>query len=306
LISAMPLVTVVIPTYNRADLLGEALASVHGQGVPDVEVLVVDDGSTDGGAERRTEEGTRVLRQPHAGPAAARNRGVAEAAGRWVAFLDADDAWTADGLAARLERCAAADAGTAVVYGDATVVGADGEDRGRRISDARSPREGDVADALFRENFVCTSTVIARRDAVLAAGGFRTEFEPAEDYDLWLRLADRGRFAYVARPVARYRVHGGALGADRARMFGAEIRVLEERARTGRRPAGWRSRLARLHYFRGLLTLERERRAARGHFGRCARLRPLSPRAWAFWLATWAPGIGVRGTRRFLERVELH
>jgi glycosyltransferase involved in cell wall biosynthesis len=275
--------------------------------VPDVEVIVVDDGSTDGTADRMARPGTvRVIRQAHAGQAAARNRAVSEAAGTWIAFLDADDAWTADSLAPRLARCAAVDERTTVVYADAAVVGPGGEDRARRISDRRQPHEGDVADALFRENFVCTSTVVARREAVLAAGGFRAAFEPAEDYDLWLRLADRGRFAYVARPVARYRVHAGGLGADRERMFGAEIRVLEERLRrASRRPRGWRGRLARLHYFRGLLTLERDPRAARDHFRDCARLRPLSPRAWAFWLATWTPGVGVRRTRRFLDRIEL-
>ena len=143
---------------------------------------------------------------------------------------------------------------------------------------------------------------------ILEAGGFRGEYEPAEDYDLWLRIARRTRFAYLARPVARYRVHSGALGADRSRAFDAEIRVLEDYASAsgGVLPPGGRDRLAVLHYFQGLLNLGDRRVVARRHFGRSIRYRPPSPRAWAFWLAACVPGLGVRRTRRFLTDLDLY
>ena len=306
----MPLVSVIIPVYNRAGFVEEALASVRSQDYRDREILVVDDGSTDDTAARCRAFGdeVRYIFQPHAGPAAARNRGVAAATGRWIAFLDSDDSWTAGGLRDRMNALDGAGSEVGVVYADAIVIGPGRDAAERKVSDRRVPRAGDVSEALFRENFICTSTVVLRRDLFLAAGGFRSEYEPAEDLDLWLRIARRTMFAYVARPVARYRVHPGALGADRARAIGAEIRALEDHAAGPalRLPSGWRARLARLHYFRGLLTLEERRGDARRCFGRSLRYRPLFPRAWACWLASCAPGVGTRRTRRFLDALDLY
>lgn len=225
-------VSVVVPVHDGAGTVAAAVASALSQAPAPSEVIVVDDGSSDGsGAAAAIDPRVRVISFPEAGgPSRARNAGIAAARGALVAFLDSDDAWLPGGLAARLERFAS-NPDVVLVSGDALWTG-DAVLEGKRLLGADPLAGGeDPFRRLVRENFVLTSTAIARRGALLDVGGFSEEMRRCEDYHLWLRLAWRacGRlaFAFVDRPVARYRRGPSGLSADREAMLDGEVAALE-------------------------------------------------------------------------------
>lgn len=197
---AQATVSVVIPTYNRACFLPAAVASIRAQTHPCADVVIVDDGSTDDTAQvvARLGDGIRYIRQHNAGPGAARNRGIREARGDLVAFLDTDDRWLPDKTARQVAvmqrepRVALVSADMAIEDEHGTVqVPSNFERRGmltffaglggRPVPDA--PRR------LLQVNFINTSTVLARRDVLQTLGGFDTRLRYGEDLELWLRIA---------------------------------------------------------------------------------------------------------------------
>jgi len=218
-----PTVSVVIPTYNRREKLREALASVRAQGWPDLEILVIDDGSTDGTGEEDYGKDVHLLTQENAGPSAARNRGIEAARGALIALLDSDDRWAPGKLAAQAPLFADEE----VVLSYALEEAQDLEGNELHIRPKQAPG-GDVLAELLRGNFVPTSTVMARRDAMRTAGGFDEEMTHSEDWDLWLRLARRGRFAPVSRILSYYRLHEDQLISDRMKLSRGRLRVLEK------------------------------------------------------------------------------
>lgn len=215
----MPRVSVIIPTYNRRELLLEALASVFTQTrLPD-EVIVVDDGSTDGSAEavrarfsapfegaRPTGPGARadsrpslrVIRTEHTGmPGAARNRGTEAAAGELIAFLDSDDLWRPEKLERTLERREGGLGGirpARIVHTRETWLRG-----GREISQKgqRHRREGDLFGDSLVKCIIGPSTVLLERELLESVGGFREDLEIAEDYELWLRIVSHIPVSYV-------------------------------------------------------------------------------------------------------------
>jgi len=199
-----------MPAFNNADTVGRALASIAAQTLPPAEVIVVDDGSTDGTAEAVRAMAAamngvrlRLFRQTNQGAGAARNRAVAAARGTWLAFLDADDQW----LPAKIERSMAVlEAGGLIMCSHNLFnVGPDGE----TLNDSRARWLRDPADpyrTLFLRGFISSSTVVVRKDAVLAVGGFDAGLRSAQDYELWLAVLARagGRFETFADPLLRY------------------------------------------------------------------------------------------------------
>lgn len=200
-----PSVSVVIPAHNRLSYLTEALNSVAAQTFRDFEVIVIDDGSEEPVAEAAEAHPVqpRVIRQTRQGPAAARNRGIFEAQGEWIAFLDSDDMW----LPTKLEHYFEAmrrlpEAG--IFYGPMIPVDADG----RPVSGRTKPRhDGSITQKLFSSCFVDVPTVVCRKSILVEAGGFDASLPVCEDYDLWLRLSVSERFEYVEEPLALRRLH---------------------------------------------------------------------------------------------------
>ena len=207
--------SVVIPAYNAATTVRSAVRSVLNQTVAALEVIVVDDGSSDATAEvvsAMADPRVRLVSRPNGGPAAARNAGIAAARGEWVAFLDSDDLW----LPRYVERATAALAAApnpGFAYTDAYVF-----DSGRGLvkrgsaSDALDPPPPDRASflaALLRRNFVFTSAAVPA--AVLATvGGYDESLSLSEEYDLWLRILVAGFDAvWIGGPLAIYRLHPG-------------------------------------------------------------------------------------------------
>src|ERR1035441_7246328 len=201
-------ISVVIPAYNAALFIGETLESVLRQTVPADEILVIDDGSTDDTATVAESFGppVRVIRRPNSRQAASRNFGVQEAKSEWIAFVDADDQWEPNKLARQMEELARNPLADLCYAARIDFVEQDGRVTFGRVTPVPPPE--DIRQALFRNTTFLPSSVVIRRSAFLAAGGFDTQFKFVEDWDLWLRLLHAGMvFAACPEPLLLYRIH---------------------------------------------------------------------------------------------------
>lgn len=218
-------VAVVIPTRDRRQLLRRALASVRAQTrVPD-EVVVVDDGSSDGTAgELESLNWVTLLRRPHGGVSAARNAGIAAATSRWIAFLDSDDEWRPEKLSAQLEAVATAP-GTRICHTDETWIR-----NGRRVNPGK--RHAKSGGWIFRNCLplcvISPSSAMMERSLLEELGGFDESLPACEDYDMWLRVCARYPVAFVDEPlVIKHGGHDDQLsrrfwGMDRFRISALE------------------------------------------------------------------------------------
>jgi GT2 family glycosyltransferase len=221
-------VSIVIPTHNRCSLLALTLQSALWQRDVAFEVIVVDDGSSDGTAamlaDLRDSRVRTVRHDTPQGVSAARNRGLSEARAEWIAFLDDDDLWAPEKLTMQLMAVRQQQA--AWVY-----VGHVNINLRHRVTGGEPPLAPDaLLTELRRRNVVpggCSGVVVSRR-TMEAAGGFDPHLQPLADWDLWLRLAQAGTPACVARPLVAYRVHGTQMSLDAARVE-AEFRILADR-----------------------------------------------------------------------------
>ena len=216
-------VSVVIPVYNRGEAVRDTLDSVLQQTWAPLEILVVDDGSTDGSAdwiEAHYGEVVRVIRQANGGVARARNRGWREARGEFIAFLDHDDQFRADKLEVLKP----------FIEGECDVV----VSRWREVRDGKVVRVSPVIGPrnAFRwllswhNPIVSMSVPVIRRSALEKVGGFEARAAPADDWDLWLRLARVASFAFCDDPTTDYSLHEGQQRLDEARMFRVVRRTL--------------------------------------------------------------------------------
>lgn len=221
-----PAVAVVVPAFNAASTLDETLRSVRRQTFRNLEIVVVEDGSTDATAEiaaRHAEADPRVrlLRQANAGVAAARNRGLADTTAALVAFVDADDLWVGDKIERQVAAMEAAGPQCGLVYGWSAWI-----DEASRIvaRDHRPCVRGDAMRALCLGNFIGNaSSALFRRGVLEAVGGFDETLrargaQGCEDYAIFLRVAERRRFDVVEDFLTGYRQTAGAMSADLGRM----------------------------------------------------------------------------------------
>jgi glycosyltransferase involved in cell wall biosynthesis len=305
-----PLVSVVVPVYNGAKYLSQALDSALGQTYRPLQVVVVDDGSTDSSPEAIASYGARIvsIRQPNAGVAAARNVGIRSAGGDLIAFLDQDDWW----LPEKVERQVAVfseDEGLGLVH---TGVAQYSDEEGRFVNGVYDTSksaglQGSCYDTLLLGNGVFNSSTMIRR-SVLASSGL---FDPGipgntvQDYDLWVRIARDFRFGYIPEPLAVLRLHPAQGSRNRREMLNDELRLLERRlgADRLRATAVMRARVATLLGELGVAYLDADnpraaRRCFRRAFGMCWSSRAavlyavclFPPRAvaWLRWLrARW-------------------
>ncbi len=223
----LPLVSVIMPTYNGERMIGEAIESVLAQDFRDLELIVVDDSSTDGTAaivHRYTADDPRVryvLQQPRTGgPGPARNVGLRAARGRYVAFLDHDDLWLPGKLALQAAYLDAHPE-TALYFTQMYA-----EEDGRRTVWPWDGLRYSYLE-LFRGDVIPILTVLVRRECVEAVGGFSDDIAMSEDYDLWLRLGQRYAFHFEPGPTAVWRSVGSNLSQQKVRMRQATLKAVQ-------------------------------------------------------------------------------
>jgi glycosyltransferase involved in cell wall biosynthesis len=215
------LVTIVIPCYNQAQFLGEAIESALAQSYQAREVIVVDDGSTDATAEvALSYADVRLLQQANFGQAVARNRGLSEAQGEFVVFLDADDRLRPEALATGL-RCLAAHPEAAFAYGHIKLIAGDG----RPLPTPNQVGvERDYYQELLRNNYIWTpGAVIYRRSVFGSVGGFRPRVNGSEDFELNVRIAREFPICCSGEWVLEYRLHGKNTTCNYAAMLKSSV-----------------------------------------------------------------------------------
>lgn len=208
------LVSVIIPCYNGERFLSEAIESVLRQTHPTFEIVVVDDGSTDGSRRimERYGEKVRIVDQPNSGLPAARNAGIRASRGQFLAFLDADDWWREDFLE-QMSR-ALESSGAGIAYCGWQNVGLPGG-RGRPFVPPDYEEVPDKLERLFRSPCWPVHAALVRREVVESAGGFDPKWRSCEDFAFWLSTAIRNRLVRVPEVLAFYRFHGNQMVAKR-------------------------------------------------------------------------------------------
>ena len=311
-----PAVSVVMPVYQGREHLAAAIESVLAQTFERFELLVVDDGSTDGSSEiahTYAERDPRVhyRRQENAGQGAARNAGIGVARGEAVGFLDQDDLWLPNKLARQLPLLDDA----TVVYSDTYILRDGGAGWKERFSDHL---DGSPTPATLRSlivgNTIPVLTALLCRRLLLAHGGFTSDLalKGVDDYDLWLRLAAAGvAFSYVPEPLAVYRIHGAAMSADQVGMASARLALFKKLAAkdTGAQKV-FRSRrrreqrvLATALWRRGSSAIAREGvQAGRPDLARAVRVAPAWWRCWVLAVLLAVPPVLQRIAQRSAAR----
>lgn len=224
----MPVVSVVIPAYNSERFIGETLDRVLAQDFPDVEIIVVNDGSTDGTLKvLERYPALTVVNQKNAGVAAARNAGVRAASGEWVGFVDSDDLWHPQMLSSCLALARLHPWAAMVLSNSAHRIDADALSRTHVWQDGVPPhRLEEDFDSVFRHPYLGMSSVFMRRQTFIDLGGFDERLRRAEDIDLYLRLL-WGRRGYVRLmfDAVQVRVVEGSLSSDNVAGYEQILKV---------------------------------------------------------------------------------
>jgi glycosyltransferase involved in cell wall biosynthesis len=291
-----PLVSAVLPVYNGERFLRAAIESVLNQSYPAIEVVVVDDGSTDGSAAILGDYSGRIvsIRQSNVGVAQARNAGVRASHGEFVAFLDQDDWWRPAKIEKQMALCLA-DLNIDLVHTGVAHYDDTTETFVGRLNPRDAPHElvGQCYERLLLGNAIYNATVMVRRSAIDRVGGFDTSIagNTVADYDLWLRLARQSIFAFVPEELAVFRLHPEQGTWKRREMLTAELRVLADHLPLSvrRQSPALRGRIAGLLESLGIAHLDaHEAGLARHYFGHALREQP-SGRRLGLWIASLLP-----------------
>jgi len=312
-----PLVSVIIPTYNYAAFIEQAIKSVLDQTFQNFEILVVDDGSTDNTREVIKKFPARYIYQTNRGAAAARNYGIREARGELIAFLDADDLWLPDKLEKQLQMFER-DPGIGLVYSlfyffeseSGAIIG---------YKPIRECARGFVLTQMFGSCIIGSPTPLIRRDVFEKVGLYQEGLTGVEDYHLWLRIAAQYRIDYVPEYLAMYRVHESRCSSKKLGEWMRALetilidcqhsypelipqKVLNRRLATLHRKVSCRARLstsaynaAQVHYQRGKILLARGRQGeALSSFLKTICYDPTKLKAWGGLFLCLCPKVLVK------------
>lgn len=306
--SLSPLVSVVIPTYNRARYIGETVESVLAQTYDNIEIIVVDDGSTDD--TRRVlkpyQEHIIYIYQENQGPSVARNTGIMKSTGPYIAFLDSDDLWMPEKLEIQV-----------AYLNEHPEVGLVHCDFLLQVENPNGPvlkkwpyannwPSGYVLPFMFVQSMIGTSSVVTRRECFDVAGLFDPRFFGPEDYHLWLRIARHYPITYLDKPLSIYRHHGENLTTNRVGLkreilsvvesFVQENPGLEEEIGVDVVRRGLFDRHYALAY---VLYDEGDYKESRPYFAHCIKLQLSHCLSYGYYLVSFLPPAWVRRLRQF-------
>ena len=232
-----PSVSVILPTYNRAHLVGRAIRSVLDQTWQDFEIIVVDDASID-----NTEQVVKSFSDPcicyichekNRGAAAARNTGIGAARGKYLAFQDSDDEWSPEKLEKQLAILDASTSRVGVVY--STYCLSERADK-KNIPDSNMrSKEGNIHGELLKGNFIGTPTAIAKRVCFEKMGPFDPALPALEDWELWIRFSKSYEFRFIDEPLVYSHRTRGSISTDRSALIRAHMLILEKHSQDFRR-----------------------------------------------------------------------
>lgn len=292
----MPKVSVIIPTYQHAHFVGQAIQSVLAQTYKDYEIIVVDDGSSDNTSEVLAEFGDQVtvIYQENRGLSAARNTGIRASKGEYVAFLDADDVW----MPAKLEKQVPLferNKRVGLICSDILFFDESG-DRSSTAFETNRPQSGMIHSVIFILSFMPMPTVMVRRSCFDDVGYFDETLTSCEDHDMWLRISKKWAVDFVNEPLAKYRDSANQMHNNPARMLSNLIRVQEKAfAESPELRQLDQDTLDRCFYDLYLqlsrVYLKKGRRSeAMSVLGQYAQVRGRTFRYWQTWLASCTPG----------------
>jgi len=210
----MPRVSVIIPTYNRSTLITETIDSVLAQTYLDFELIIVDDGSTDNTLEVLSMYGERIkiIQQDNQGQGSARNTGINSSRGELIAFLDSDDLWKPNKLEIQYELIKKKP-DLAWVYSDAEAFdGMTGETL-YSFGEKQILWEGDILEKILIQDFIPSPTPLIKK-SVFEHVGYFNNYEASQDWDMWIRIAEKYPIGLIPEPLARYRKHSGNITAN--------------------------------------------------------------------------------------------
>lgn len=206
------LVSVVIPAFNAEQHIKECIDSVLNQTYKNLEIIIIDDGSTDNTIDVITaykDEKIKLFKQKNSGSAVARNYAIKQASGIWIAFIDSDDIWLPEKLQKQLENCSdhVWSHTDMFFYGDIYP-------EHTKTSDLTPKHSGLILKSLLIENSIGTSSVVINRKIFDELGGFNTDYRALQDWDFWLRVAEKYQVCYLDEPMVYYRVHSSSVSRN--------------------------------------------------------------------------------------------
>lgn len=222
------LVSVIITSYNYEHFISFAIESALNQKYGNVEILIIDDGSTDGSRKiiekYSSEKKIRIFFQKNSGQAAATNRGIMEASGKYIAFLDADDIWYPEKLEKQVPLFEDSEVG--VVYSASNVIDAENKILNLRQTKIISRNEN-FTQCMLLENFIPFSSSVVKRECFYKSGLLNSQYRVCTDYDLWLRISKFYKSDCVNEPLIGYRVKQNSLSSNPVNMLNTSREITE-------------------------------------------------------------------------------
>ena len=221
------MISVIVPVYNRAHLVTKTVASILGQTYRNIEIILINDGSTDDSLEiiQALQLGNpgviHIIDQENQGQTIARNQGIKKANGKYIAFLDSDDLWLPDKLEHQIPLF---DQGVGLVYGGVEFINECGETTGFDPCDPSV--QGNIYPQLLVKNRMTGGSVVVLSEALATVGLFDPEFKAAENWDLWLRICKEYQARLVNKPVMKYRLHQNNMSKDALLMQDAKRQIM--------------------------------------------------------------------------------
>lgn len=222
-------VSIVIATYNMGDYIGSSIESILKQSYQNFELIIIDDGSSDNTAEQVSpflkNANIKYIQQENQGQPKAKNRGIKEASGKYIAFCDADDLWAADKLELQL-ACFENDPLVGVVYSEVSYIDGEGCPIDKEKPYARY--QGFITEQLIQKNFIPFGAAMVRKECFDELGLFDEKLPMGIDWDLWLRFSLKYKFQYLENPTYIYRIWPGQMSSNYRGRYKNAFLIMEK------------------------------------------------------------------------------